>query len=302
MAADARISVVIPTYNRANLLRGCLDSALAQTRPADEIVLVDDGSTDDTSEVVASYSDQIMFIQQENAGPGAARNNGAARASGDYIAFLDSDDAWAPWTLEYIAAAIEEHRPRLMLLTPQILSDPSEWRCNEKPPLDARGYPDFFAAAKRGLYCGSNVMVVDRRRMLEVGGFHPDLRCAEDQVLVMRMGIDAGFCQIVSPPLVGVLRHEVSLMESCDGIVSGLNYLIDAEHRGEFPGGAERQRDRRAYLSFLVRGLSHRLVKQGHPKEARRLYRRVLGWNLRLLRFKYLLGLPVLSVLAPKRG
>lgn len=301
MAADVRISVVIPTYNRAHLLRGCLESALGQTRPADEVVLVDDGSTDDTDAVAAEYGDRIVYIRQENAGPGAARNNGAAHASGDFIAFLDSDDSWAPWTLEYVAAAISEHNPRLLLLTPDILADPSDWRCDDKQPLVARGYPDFLAAAKHGLYCGSNVMVVHRERMLEVGGFHPSLKCAEDQVLVLRMGVDSGFCQIVSPPLVGVLRHEVSLMESCDGIVGGLNYLIDAEQKGEFPGGAERRSDRRDYLTFLMRGLTHRLIKQGHPREARRLYRRVFGWNLQRLRFRYLLGLPLLSILPVKR-
>jgi glycosyltransferase involved in cell wall biosynthesis len=93
------VSIVIPTYNRADLLRQALDSALRQTYQNIQIIVVDDGSTDDTAATVAAYNG-VTFISQKNAGPSAARNNGSKHAQGEYIAFLDSDDLWMPQYLE----------------------------------------------------------------------------------------------------------------------------------------------------------------------------------------------------------
>jgi glycosyltransferase involved in cell wall biosynthesis len=91
-----RISVVIPTYNRLAYLREALDSIRVQTRPADEILVVDDGSTDATESVIGAMPPPIRYIRQKNAGPAAARNRGIREATGDWVAFLDSDDLWTP--------------------------------------------------------------------------------------------------------------------------------------------------------------------------------------------------------------
>jgi len=88
------VSVVIPAYNSGGYLARTLDSVIAQSRPADEIIVIDDGSTDETGEVAAKYGDQIKYIYQENAGAAAARNTGIENASGEWIAFLDGDDEW----------------------------------------------------------------------------------------------------------------------------------------------------------------------------------------------------------------
>ncbi len=94
------ISVIIPTYNYARFLGEAIDSVLAQTLPPLEIIVVDDGSTDDTTELLAAYGDRIRVLRQKNQGVGMARNAGIAAARGDYLAFLDSDDAWYPCKLE----------------------------------------------------------------------------------------------------------------------------------------------------------------------------------------------------------
>ncbi|HOM77565.1 MAG TPA: glycosyltransferase family A protein, partial [Anaerohalosphaeraceae bacterium] len=88
------ISVVIPAYNCQAYIRRAIDSVLGQSRPADEIIVVDDGSTDGTAEAVRTYGAKVILIQQENAGVSAARNAGIRAASGDWIAFLDADDEW----------------------------------------------------------------------------------------------------------------------------------------------------------------------------------------------------------------
>ncbi|MBV5331891.1 glycosyltransferase [bacterium] len=101
------LSLVIPVYNVAPYLRTCLDSLLAQTRPIDEIIVVDDGSTDDCPKILDEYADrlpQMRVIRQENGGLSAARNTGIRNARGVYLAFLDSDDFVAPQMYERLLA------------------------------------------------------------------------------------------------------------------------------------------------------------------------------------------------------
>jgi GT2 family glycosyltransferase len=105
------VSVIVPTYNRAYCLPRALDSVLAQTHSRFEVVLIDDGSTDGTADLVArSYGrdSPIKYFYQKNAGVTAARNAGLARAQGDYIALLDSDDVWMPWKLELQLACFRQ--------------------------------------------------------------------------------------------------------------------------------------------------------------------------------------------------
>jgi glycosyltransferase involved in cell wall biosynthesis len=105
----SRISVIIPTYNRAALLREAIESVLAQTRAADEIIVVDDGSTDDTRATVADREQRdgrVRYVWQPNAFQSAARNNGVRHATGDLLLFLDSDDRLLPDALGRLEAAI----------------------------------------------------------------------------------------------------------------------------------------------------------------------------------------------------
>lgn len=99
-----KISVVIPAFNAGSLLGEAIESVLAQSYPVSEIIIVDDGSTDNTKEVVSQYvqrtTHDVKYIYQPNKGPAAARNKGIKKAGGDYIAFLDSDDLWLPEKIE----------------------------------------------------------------------------------------------------------------------------------------------------------------------------------------------------------
>ncbi len=94
------VSVIIPTYNRAGHILHALDSVFAQTYKNYEIIIVDDGSNDETETVLKSYRNRLKYVYQTNAGPAAARNHGVKLAHGDWIAFLDSDDMWLPEKLE----------------------------------------------------------------------------------------------------------------------------------------------------------------------------------------------------------
>ena len=95
-----KISVIIPTYNTAHYLQEAIESVLAQTYTDFELIVIDDGSTDNTKEVVAPYLDRIVFLETENNGPSKARNRAIRESSCEYVAFLDADDIWYPDKLD----------------------------------------------------------------------------------------------------------------------------------------------------------------------------------------------------------
>jgi glycosyltransferase involved in cell wall biosynthesis len=102
------VSVIIPSFNREKLLSNAIDSALRQTLPASEVIVVDDGSEDNTQAVVRKYGSQVVYIRQENKGVGSARNLGISVAKGKYISFLDSDDMWLDFKLAMQVAILEK--------------------------------------------------------------------------------------------------------------------------------------------------------------------------------------------------
>lgn len=104
-----RISVIIPCYNHASSIGACLESVFAQTYPAIEIVVVDDGSTDDLESALASYPGRFRFIRQENRGGPAARNRGFRESTGDLVLFCDADIVWTKDAFAAMAAALEAH-------------------------------------------------------------------------------------------------------------------------------------------------------------------------------------------------
>ena len=113
LRSDYSVSVVIPTYNRRDTLARALDSVFAQTRTPFEVIVVDDGSNDGTSDWVREVYPEVRLLEQENQGVSAARNYGIREASGTWLAFLDSDDAWFPEKLASQVQALEtspDHR------------------------------------------------------------------------------------------------------------------------------------------------------------------------------------------------
>ena len=105
-----RVSITIPTFNCARFLGRAIDTALAQTYADYEIIVVDDGSTDDTREVLARFGDKIRYVYQPNGGLSSARNLALSHAGGELIAYLDADDMWYPHRLEAQVAFLDAHQ------------------------------------------------------------------------------------------------------------------------------------------------------------------------------------------------
>ena len=114
MTQQPSFSVIVPTYNRTTTLVQSVQSILDQTRQADEIIVVDDGSAEDIAAVLAPFGTKVILIRQDNAGVAAARNTGIAKAQGNWITFLDSDDLWRPTRLEILERDLGEADPDII--------------------------------------------------------------------------------------------------------------------------------------------------------------------------------------------
>ena len=284
-------SVIIPTYNRVSYLRQTLESVWRQTFTDYEVIVVDDGSTDDTTAYLSIISERLSTISQQNSGPGASRNKGAEHAQGDYLAFLDSDDLWFPWTLETVAELIAKH-DRPSLLSAKLLSfkDPFELDVVTQKPISAEVFSDYFASSDRDCFVGAGMTFVRRDKFLEVGGFSSRQINLEDHDLILRLGTAAGFVRIVDPPTLGWRRHDASTADKSLRSFKGCRHLIENEQRGIYPGGKTRTVARRKIITRHIRPWALTLARTGEWRPAWSLYNSTFVWNLSLNRWRFLLG------------
>lgn len=285
-------SVIIPTYNRASLLKEALDSVFSQTFSDYEVIVVDDGSTDETLEILKSYGDKIQALTQKNSGPGAARNLGAEIAKGEYLAFLDSDDVWLPWALETASSAIiESDFPAMLILKHQDFNQYQDLiKIKEKAII--KPHIDFFGASKREGYSilSCSTTVIKNKDFQCAGGFSAKKINAEDLDLWMKLSNSKGFVEILSPVCCGYRRHSESAVANLEQTHLGLEHMIRSEQSGGYPGGKEMERHRRIVITRYTRPASLALLKYGKKHLAMDLYQKTFLWNLHEARFKYILG------------
>lgn len=183
------LSVIIPSYNRAALLGRALTSVFAQTRPCDEIIVVDDGSTDATAALLHTLGPRspvpLQVLMQDNLGAAAARNAGLERARGDLVAFLDADDWWLPQKLALQVAAMERQKEYLLSHTREIWYRQGR-RVNQKKKHDPPS-GDIFIRSLRMCVVGMSTVVARRALFERYGGFDASLPCCEDYDLWLRV-------------------------------------------------------------------------------------------------------------------
>jgi glycosyltransferase involved in cell wall biosynthesis len=207
---NSSVSVIIPTYNASKYIRDALDSVIAQTYPVHEVIVVDDGSTDNTRDIVKSYvrpktedqrpktlhptpltlhhnSTTISYIYQENNGPAAARNTGIRAATGDYIAFLDADDTWLPEKIEIQLAKLKENPEYALVHTNRIFVSDSGITKPDKKRVLQQGWI-FDELLKKNFICLSTILV-KRSCFDEIGYFdeNPRVNRCEDYDMWLRI-------------------------------------------------------------------------------------------------------------------
>jgi glycosyltransferase involved in cell wall biosynthesis len=249
------ISVVIPTYNTASLVVEAIDSALAQTLPPLEVVVVDDGSTDDTEARLAAYGGRITYVRQPNAGVSSARNRGLGMARGELIAFLDSDDTWHPCKLEIQASRLTADSGLALLGTRTFLlptHSPPEV-ADDRPALEEVTWERL---AVSNPLIASSVLV--RRSVLDrVGGFDIGLSGNEDRDLWLRVAAVARAANLPIPltgsrPLAGSLSRKAGPIQ--ENMLRLLRKLDDAD---AWAGRRDLRRRSYAYTYYACSYLHH---------------------------------------------
>lgn len=194
------IAAVLPTYNRAHLLPDALESVLSQERPPDEIIVVDDGSTDETQEVLARY-EGIRTIRQENGGASSSRNTGVKAARSEWIAFQDSDDAWQPGHLAVLERAVIETSGQAPVYASNLRLSPGAGggKVFTKASLHVSA-PYLFVLDGRSIVLRDHLPVmlqaslIRRKAFLEIGGLDLNTPTRHDTLLFIKLGIGAPLC------------------------------------------------------------------------------------------------------------
>lgn len=204
-----KISVVIPTHNRAGTLPRALDSVRSQTLPADEIIVVDDGSDDASAELLARDYPEVLCLQQANQGVSSARNLGIRRARGDWIALLDSDDAWLPEKLAKQAQAVNKNPNQRICHTDEIWIRNGA-RVNPMRKHAKQGGRIFQHCLPLCVISPSSVLL-HRSLFDDYGLFDPALPACEDYDLWLRLCAHEAVVFIEEPLIVKYGGHQDQL-------------------------------------------------------------------------------------------
>ncbi len=265
-----QISVIIPVYNAEKYLRECLESVLSQRGIEFEVIVVNDGSTDRSSEILKEYSQKIILIEQENQGAGKARNNGIKMAKAPLIAFLDADDRYLLGHLAKIQKFAQQHQQAILFYGDVWVIDENGkrlWVQKTSPKLDFKKLLE-----KNSIVTSS---VVARKELFEQGLKFEDLHPAEDWDLWLR-AIEKG--EFVYYPWIGVeyRKHPESAVQSKKLLAEEMAKKVVLRAFQRHPELTEKEKNKvwfNIYYQSLIRFLAG-----GFQKEARKRARLCLKY------------------------
>jgi GT2 family glycosyltransferase len=312
------LSIVIPVYNREGSIARTVVSILrsaaaAQVGPGQvEMIIVDDGSRDNSAEAAATAAREIeadvdvTVLRQANGGAGAARNFGVAHARGAFIAFVDSDDVWFDWTLPACLHAIRDQPDAaLFFLKPCVFSETRPLRPQQTGFSRLDRHEGFVSASLRysERSFGTNNVIVRRDVFGRLDGFAAEFRCLEDTDLFLRADAEGACIVFDGDDLVGRQRGEDdSLTDNWFHVVDGLEKMKAKERDGLYPHGAHGDTRRLQFVAGTAVRAARLCFANGEPLRAYRIFFANLGPILRgrrhwVLRLPFT---PLLSLVRPK--
>ena len=225
-----KVSVIIPTYNRAEFLRSAIESALKQTFTDIEIIVSDDKSTDHTQELVESFKDRrIKYVLNEgNQGPSAARNTAILTSKGEYIAFLDDDDEWLPYKLQRQVEVLDRSQPNFCgVYSNRLFIDRKSGKVLSDNPgtKQLQGNLLYQLMIKSPIH--TSTVVIRKSCLDEIGLFDETISYMEDRDLWIRLSMHWDF-EYITEPLTKAYVHGVAhLSRNLEGQTSGREKLLE---------------------------------------------------------------------------
>ena len=222
---NIRISAVMPAYNAEKHIRRAIESIIKQSRPADEIIIVDDGSTDGTADIIRKYGDKIKYVYQENAGEAVARNRAIEEAACEWVAFLDADDEWLPENLEILEGVVTGNKNLVWAFGNFInCSCETEKRSiahkNEIPEYLLGGkefFSNYLAAFKEGFNACTISNIFKKEIFDTIGKFTPGQQRGADTDMWLRIAYKY--------PQVGYVREPLAIYHK------GITESMTSSHR-----------------------------------------------------------------------
>jgi len=224
----------------------------------------------------------------------------SGHAKGHYLAFLDSDDLWFPWTLQTYRNVIEECcAPSFIVGKPYLFSDERDLMRVLCSVIRTETFLDYFASGKEWRWWGASSFVVRRDAVAAVGGFTEERGInGEDGDFALRLGVAPGFVQITAPATFGYREHAENVSKDMMRTVSDAWVKVRAEQAGNYPGGTARANERWRILTRHIRPVTVGCLRKGLRNEAWRLYSASLFWIYLPVEIKYLMTFPLLAAIS----
>ena len=240
-----KVSIIIPTYNREKFIGRALESVLAQTYKDYEIIVIDDGSQDQTRDVVRQYGGNIKYVYQQNGGSSSARNRGIQESTGEYIAFLDSDDIWIPEKLAIQVEILDKNKSIGIVCSRMPIFDKEGKQIGFKPQEHIG--KDFIALITHWGDLPTSTVMTRRECFDKVGLFDTSLKTIQDFDMWLRIASRYDIYEYRDKCLARYFRHGVQNTGNWANVLQGIlslqqKIVRNYGHRPDFPHQIYRER------------------------------------------------------------
>jgi glycosyltransferase involved in cell wall biosynthesis len=248
-----RFSVIITCHNQAGFIRDAVNSALAQSYKALEVIVVDDASSDASVDILREFGNSVRLVcAPKNIGANPARNLGASLAGGDYLVFLDGDDLLSRWALSAYNTVIATTQAPIVLSRLFFFEGTQLPDIGETPSDITYVQYENLIQKDRMHRASASATVVNRTTFHEVGGWTEGLFHLDDLDIMMKLGVSGRCVQILSPATTCYRVHSGNTVHQVPMFIPAMLALIKKEKAGEYPGGAHFRFERYAFLGGPV--------------------------------------------------